>query len=167
MGLEAAVFEGTHLSEEAITTNIVDITKKVFSTMVMMDVVEELPLTEPVTHFKATVTSMVGLAGTYSGLVSIHSPLTLSLRIASGMLGMEVAELCEDVNDAMGEIANMLGGDIKHMLSKGGMDINLSIPTVIYGEEYSLDFASDKRSLIIPFTCGEERFLVAIKLHKE
>ena len=57
MGLEAAVFEGTHLSEEAITRNIVEITTKVFSTMVMLDVKDDLPLKEPVTHFKATVTS--------------------------------------------------------------------------------------------------------------
>lgn len=167
MGLEAAVFEGTHLSEETITKNIVEITNKVFSTMVMLDVKDDLPLKEPVTHFKATVTSMVGLAGIYTGLVSVHCPLTLSLKIASNMLGMDVTEICDDVNDAMGEIANMLGGDIKHILSKGGMDINLSIPTVIYGEEYTLDFTSDKNCLILPFTCEEDRFLVAIRLHKE
>jgi chemotaxis protein CheX len=135
--------------------------------MVMLDVKDDLPLKEPVTLFKATVTSMVGLAGTYTGLVSVHCPLTLSTRIASNMLGMEVSGICDDVNDAMGEIANMLGGDIKHMLSKGGMDINLSIPTVIYGEEYTLDFTSDKNCLIIPFTCNDDRFLVAIRLHKE
>lgn len=167
MSLDASIVTGTHLSEEAIKDYIIEITKKVFSTMVMLETTEDYPLKEPVTHFHATVTSMVGLAGSYTGIVSVHCPVALATKITSNMLGIEVTEMCDDVNDAMGEIANMLGGDMKHLLSKGGMDIHLSIPTVIFGAEYTLDFVSDKQSLAIPFFCDNERFLVSVKLHKE
>jgi len=71
------------------------------------------------------------------------------------------------VNDALGEIANMLGGYVKQILSKGGLDINLSIPTVIAGEDYTVDCMSDSDCVIIPFINENERFLVGLKLQKE
>jgi chemotaxis protein CheX len=86
------------------------------------------------------------------------------------MLGMEVEEAEEaeeDVNDALGEIANMLGGQVKMVLSKGGMDMNISIPTVISGEEYTINSMAESDCVIIPFNTGEERFLVSLKLKKE
>jgi chemotaxis protein CheX len=83
------------------------------------------------------------------------------------MLGMDVDEVGEDVNDALGEIANMLGGYVKQILSKGGLDINLSIPTVISGEDYTVNSMADSDCVIIPFTNEGDRFLVGLKLRKE
>jgi len=89
------------------------------------------------------------------------------MRVTSNMLGIEVDEIGEDVNDALGEIANMLGGSIKQVLSRGGLDINLSIPTVISGEEYTVNAMSDKDCIIVPFLVEGEQFLVGLKLKKE
>ena len=46
---------------------------------------------------------MVGLARTYSGLVSLHIPCDLAIRATSSMIGMEVRELDDGVNDALGD----------------------------------------------------------------
>ncbi len=79
------------------------------------------------------------------------------------MLGMDVEEMGDDVNDALGEIANMLGGKVKMVLSKGGMDINLSIPTIISGEEYSINSMAESDTVVVPFTHEGQRFLVSLK----
>jgi len=166
MGLDAAVLSDANLTEDSVRLSIADITKGVFSTMVMMDVVDEYPLTEPVTNFHETLTSMVGLAGSHTGILAIHCPKALALRITSSMLGMEVTEIDDDVNDALGEIANMVGGDVKHIFSPKGADLNLSIPTVIYGSDYMLESMSNAESLVIPFECGGDRFLLSFKIGK-
>ena len=166
MGLDATVLTEANLTEDAVRASITEITKGVFSTMVMLDVVDEPPLAEPVVTFHETLTSMVGLAGSYSGILAIHCPKNLALLITSNMLGMEVTEINEDVNDAMGEIANMIGGDVKHIFSPKGADINLSIPTVIYGSDYMLESMSSAQSLVIPFQCSGDRFLLSFKLGK-
>lgn len=166
MGLDEAVLSEASLSEESIRSSIVEITKGVFSTMVMLDVADEAPLSEPVVSFHETMTSMVGLAGTYSGVLAIHSPKALALKITSNMLGMEVTDISEDVNDAMGEIANMIGGDVKHIFSPKGADINLSIPTVIYGSDYVMESMSTAEALLMPFDCEGERFLLSFKIGK-
>lgn len=166
MTLEGGVASSAHLTEKDLTGYVIHATKEVFSTMVMMEVADSDPLDEPITRFHCSVTSMVGLAGTYTGILSIHCPVPLALKITANMLGMDVDEFCEDVSDALGEIANMLGGYVKQVLSKGGLDINLSIPTVISGEEYTIAATSDNDAVVIPFSFEGERFIVSLKLEK-
>lgn len=167
MSLDTGVAEATSLSEEDIAGYIISATKEVFGTMVMMELEDQYPLREPITRFHCSVTGMVGLAGIYSGILSIHCPQDFALRITSNMLGMEVDEVGEDVNDALGEISNMLGGYVKMILSKGGLDLHLSVPTVISGEEYTLNAMADADCVIIPFLNEGQRFLVGLKLKKE
>jgi chemotaxis protein CheX len=167
MSLNPEVAAAKFFSEETLTKYIVDATKEVFSTMVMMDPSDEYPLQEPVNRFKCSITGIVGFAGTYSGVISIHCPVSLALKITSNMLGIECDEVNEDLNDAVGEIANMLGGGVKQVLSKGGLDVKLSIPTVISGEDYTVNSLTDIDCVVIPFRVDDDRFLVGLTLKKE
>jgi chemotaxis protein CheX len=166
MSLNTAVVESAHVQEVDMARYIIDATKEVFSTMMVMEVEDHYPLRDPVTEFHCSVTGMVGLAGSYTGILSVHCPQVLALKITSNMLGMDVEEVGEDVNDALGEIANMLGGHVKQVLSKGGLDLNLSIPTVISGEAYTISAVSED-SVIIPFQYEGEKFLVGLNIRKE
>lgn len=167
MTLNHAVADSTSLSESDIAYYVITSTKEVFSTMVMMELADAYPLKEPVTRFHCSVTGMVGLAGTYSGILSIHCPRGFAALITSNMLGLEIEEVGDDVNDALGEIANMLGGYVKMMLSKGGLDIQLSIPTVISGEEYTLNATADNDCVIVPFSHDGQTFMVGLTLRRE
>lgn len=167
MSLCESVTAASNLEEQELASYIIAATKEVFSTMVMMELEDQYPLREPVTKLNCSITGMVGLAGKYSGILSIHCPQNFALRITSNMLGMDVEEVGEDMNDALGEIANMLGGHVKQVLSKGGLDLNLSIPTVISGESYSVNCMADKDCVIIPFASAGEKFLVGLTLRKE
>ncbi len=167
MSLNAKVMEFAHLQENEMARYIIDATREVFSTMVVMEVEDCYPLIEPVTQFHCSVTGMVGMAGSYTGMLSIHCPAPLAMKMTSNMLGMEVEEVGEDVSDALGEIANMLGGHVKQVLSKGGLDLNLSIPTVISGETYTIHSTDNDDCVVIPFQYEEEKFLVGLTLKKE
>lgn len=170
MSLNPDIAESTQFSEQQLAEYVINATQEVFSTMVMMKPADDFPLKDPITHFKCSITGMVGFAGTYSGVISMHCPIALAKKITAAMLGMpedEVAEGSEDLNDAIGEIANMLGGSVKMILSKGGLDVKLSIPTVIAGEDYTVNSLSDIDCVVIPFTVDSERFLVGLTLKKE
>lgn len=157
----------TTFSEEELASYVIEATREVFSTMVMMDPKDDYPLEEPVNRFQCSITGMVGFAGTYSGVISIHCPVALALKMTSNMLGMECDEVNDDLNDAIGEIANMLGGNVKQVLSKGGLDVKLSIPTVIAGEDYTVNSLSDSDCVVIPFHVDDHRFIVGLILTKE
>ncbi|MEI6206281.1 MAG: chemotaxis protein CheX [Desulfuromonadales bacterium] len=166
MSLNADIAESTRFTEELLAGYVIDATQQVFSTMVMMEPKDEFPLREPVSRFKCSITGMVGFAGTYSGVISIHCPVSLALIITSSMLGLECDEVNDDLNDAIGEIANMLGGSVKQVLSKGGLDVKLSIPTVISGEDYTVNSLSDSDCVVIPFVVVGQKFLVGLTLKK-
>jgi chemotaxis protein CheX len=167
MSLNAEIVASKVFTEEQLAKYIIDATQDVFSTMVMMEATDDYPLRDPINRFKCSITGMVGFAGTYSGVISIHCPVELALKITSSMLGMECDEVNEDLNDAIGEIANMLGGSVKQVLSKGGLDVKLSIPTVISGEDYTVNSLSDTDCVVIPFKTDDNRFLVGLTLTKE
>jgi chemotaxis protein CheX len=167
MSLNPDIAASNIFTEEQLAKYVIDATQEVFSTMIMMDAADDYPLKEPINRFQCSITGMVGFAGTYSGVISIHCPVSLALRITSSMLGMECDEVNEDLNDAIGEIANMLGGSVKQVLSKGGLDVKLSIPTVISGEDYTVNSLSDMDCVVIPFKIDDDRFLVGLTLKKE
>ncbi|ABL01013.1 chemotaxis protein CheX [Pelobacter propionicus] len=167
MSLNPDIAASNIFTEEQLAKYVIDATQEVFSTMIMMDASDDYPLQEPINRFQCSITGMVGFAGTYSGVISIHCPVSLALRITSSMLGMECDEVNEDLNDAIGEIANMLGGSVKQVLSKGGLDVKLSIPTVISGEDYTVNSLSDMDCVVIPFKIDDDRFLVGLTLKKE
>ncbi|HEY4744407.1 MAG TPA: chemotaxis protein CheX [Desulfuromonadaceae bacterium] len=158
----AASFEPTDLSRQMIS----DI-QKVFSTMVGRDDLLHLPLLlDPVTHFEDCVTAMVGLAGTYNGVVSLHAPRNLAMDFTAGMLGAEVSELDAEVHDAMGELANMIAGAVKLHLSRDGADIKISLPSVITGNEYFIATGKPDDTLSLGFATERHWFMVNAVLEK-
>ena len=53
------------------------------------------------------------------------------------------------------------------VISKGGLDVKLSIPTVISGEDYTVNSLSDNDCVVVPFTVGGRTLLVGLTLKKE
>lgn len=148
-----------------IQNKMIESTMEIFSSMVMMEITVKEILTD---HgpLHDTITGMIGLAGTHKGVLAVHIPYTVAMAITSSFLMMDVEEITEDVHDAVGEIANMLGGNVKTILSEKGRDIDLSLPSTIAGSQYS--FQSDKQveKTIVKFDTGNGTFMVEMDLEK-
>ncbi len=144
---------------------MIESTKEIFSSMVMMDISVKEVMTDhgPLTD---TITGMIGLAGTHKGVLAVHVPYGVAMAITSSFLMMDVTEINEDVHDAVGEIANMLGGNVKTILSENGRDIDLSLPTTIAGSEYSFSSDKDVEKIIVEFDTGKGRFMVEMDLER-
>ncbi len=148
-----------------IEEKMIETTKEIFSSMVMMEIdvkraIEECgPLSD-------TITGMVGLAGTHKGVLAIHVPYAVAMAITGSFLGMDVEEMNADVHDAIGELANMLGGNVKTILSEKGRDIELSLPSTISGSEYSFQLDKEVDKVIIEFDTGQGCFMVQMELEK-
>lgn len=140
---------------------------EIFTSMVMMDIVPGAPLLGEINPLQSTITGMIGLAGTHKGMLAIHLPEALAKTVTGNFLGMEVEEIDGDVQDAIGELANMLGGSIKAVLSDNGKDIKLSMPSTISGKEYRFQSHYDGESVIVPFAAADSQFLVELRIKKE
>lgn len=97
--------------------------------------------------------SMVGLAGNnVIGSVIISFEPAAILEIVTNMLGEEFTEVSSDVEDAIGEITNMIVGGAKRILAEKGYRFNLAIPTVLKGKNIHLNLKTRGPRIVIPFT---------------
>ena len=169
MSLLAKILDSVGIPEDELVKLLISDTKEVFSSMVGMEDVLHLPSQiEPITHFEGCMTAMVGMAGTFSGLVSIHTPQSMAMQITSSMLGMEVTEVNDDVSDALGEIANMIAGSFKlHLTRSGTADIRISTPSVVAGSEYVVAAGNASNTITLRFATDTDWFIVAATLQKE
>lgn len=163
MSLSIGLLDSLNTNEKSLTQQLMRDVKEIFDTMVGLDDLLHLPIQiDPVKNFKDCVSSLVGLAGAYNGLVSLHMPSSLAVKATSSMIGMNVTELDEDVNDAMGEIANMIAGSFKMHLSKSGLDIHLSTPSVVYGKEYFITLNNNPEQISVRFATDDDWFMVSV-----
>src|ERR1700730_5462065 len=75
------------------------------------------------------VTSMVGLAGKLSGVMTVRCQEKDATLIASKMLGIKLEEVRDEMSDAMGEICNMVAGNFKNKIPGLSDGCMLSPPT--------------------------------------
>ena len=90
------------------------------------------------------------MAGVLCGITTIHCSSDTAIRLASKMAGTEAAKDPNIVNDALGELCNMVAGNFKAKISSLADHCMLSVSTVITRENYALQSAELSESLNIP-----------------
>jgi chemotaxis protein CheX len=94
----------------------------------------------------------------------------LALKLTDLLTGTEHSEIDADVIDAIGEINNIIAGNIKPKVPNGEK-IVISIPTIIKGKEHSIAWPSKQtRILCIPHKAFDNdifHLMVAIELENE
>jgi chemotaxis protein CheX len=82
------------------------------------------------------LTGAVYLAGAWRGAVLLECDHRQAFDFTSRLMSVPIPEAVnDDVRDTMGELANMLGGNLKSVLPRG---VVLSMPSVVEGSDYSL-----------------------------
>ncbi len=132
--------------------------------MVMLDVSSGEPFKRDDSKLINSISGIIGLAGAVKGMLAIHLPNEAAMAVTTAFLGMDVEEIDEDVCDAIGELANMLGGSMKSILDPSGSEIQLSMPSAIHGEEYAVDCLTDSESVTVPFEFNGQTFMVELQL---
>jgi chemotaxis protein CheX len=82
------------------------------------------------------VTSIIGIVGGFRGNVAYSfSSGTAKLLASSMMMGMPVAELDSMSRSAVGELTNMITGTAAGIFSANGEEIQLTPPSLIFGDD--------------------------------
>jgi len=123
----------TQSGEEIAAHAVTQIVQSVFSTMLGLEVTRRhIPWAEA----SQRVTSLVHLTGAWNVSVIFECDRSQAENFACRFLSLDSGEADGGmVCDVLGELANMIGGNLKCVLGKG---IDLSMPTVVDGSEYLL-----------------------------
>ncbi len=146
----------------SIGNEIISGTQDVFATMLMVDLECAEVFENTKCNIQSNLTSMIGLGGGIRGLLAVHCPASVAKAITGAFLDMEVEELNDDVKDAIGEIANMVAGNLKVSYTKLDIDVELAIPTSIVGESFYVSGVVGSTKIVVPFKMGGDTFWVEL-----
>jgi len=141
---------------------LTQIVQSVFTTM--MDI-EVHPGDASWNQIGDRMTSIVYLTGDWNGAIMLECNPPMACHFAGRILCMDPPECVDDdVSDVLGELANMIGGNMKSGMSAG---IRLSMPSVMNGRDYDLRICGSEVQERLAFQCSEGHFWVAVLATKE
>ncbi|WP_408954617.1 chemotaxis protein CheX [Natroniella sp. ANB-PHB2] len=108
----------------------------------------------------------IGVTGNLSGFIYLSMKKDTALNVASKMCGMEVNELNEFVNSALGELANIITGNSATKLSNMGYQCDITPPSVVVGKE--IQFSTEQKEfLALPLHTDIGKFEINLSLQEE
>ncbi len=147
----------SELSVEILPRELAQIVESVFGTMTGLEAGE---CGAPWSPSGDRLTAAVHLAGGWSGAVLVECDRGQACRFAGRFLSMDPPDTVDDVvRDVLGELANMIGGNLKCVLMRG---IRLSMPAVVDGSDYSLLVCGAEVRERLSFRCDEGPFWVTV-----
>jgi chemotaxis protein CheX len=133
-----------HVADEDIAM----IVESIFTDLLGIQV-QRIPGAHVLAAFDRTVSGLVQITGAWEGAVAVACPQELAHHAASAMFGGEPPGGAE-VADALGEVANMAGGNIKALLPGPS---RLSLPAVAEGSDLLLTVPGSSLLTEVAFQC--------------
>ncbi len=146
-----------------ITSFVRAAVREVFATMISVEVTcdETYPEIANPPWQVCGVIGSVSFTGKMSGVLYLAFPVTLANKAADNILGDDAHRPSEEVNDVVGEFTNMVTGNLKSKMADRGFNCKLTIPTVIRGNEMTLDTAEGNLSLTSRFSVNTSKEVIS------
>lgn len=103
------------------------------------------------------ITGMIGVHGKVSGFVSLNMSERFAVHAVEGLLSEKFGQLCSQVIDGSGELANIVVGGIKATLAntKWGFS-NITVPSVIVGQNFMVAYSKGLEFITVTFEHDDE-----------
>jgi len=136
---------------------------EVFVKMLSIEPVLGTPYESKSPLSQSELTALIALAGQERGSVSMHTTRDQAAALTATLLGISPDQItdADEIRDAMGEIINMIAGDVKLSLANHSIAVEISLPTVVMGSEISVSVQA-RRSVVAPFETPFGRILVEL-----
>jgi chemotaxis protein CheX len=146
------------VDRDTVVSDICAACQEVFATMLGVEVTAGEPYVQKNVPGSAEgVMSMIGLAGPWTGAGSIVCSAECACKLASFLLMTEYPAINDEVLDAVAELTNMIVGSFKTLIEPRTGPLGLSIPSVVYGRNFTVRNGTSDEWTVIPFYCGEHQ----------
>jgi chemotaxis protein CheX len=144
----------------------IDVCSNVFKEFVGVDLKTGRPyFADKETIYEWDISSVIGLTGEAKGAVVVSMKKTLVLRLTEMLTNSKHTEIDDDVVDAIGEIVNIIAGNVKKNLEEA-FRLVISLPTIIQGKGHQIKWSNAQARIIcIPFEVFDgESFCLSIAI---
>jgi len=146
----------------------IKVCKKVFQDLVCLELDAKIP------HFidrnavlEWDISGVIGLTGEARGAVVISMKQDLAVRLTAILSGKVHTSVDNYVMDAVGELINIIAGNVKQEL-EDAFRLVISLPTIVRGKEHIIKWPNTQTRIIcIPFeTSGSDTFTLSVALEE-
>ncbi len=102
----------------------------------------------------------------FSGSVVICFPQAVFLKIYNNMFGESHEKILPEMENAAGELLNIIYGGAKTELNKNGFNFQKALPTVLVGDELKVRQAGSAPTVVVPFETDAGLFHIEIEFDK-
>ncbi|MDR2485383.1 MAG: chemotaxis protein CheX [Treponema sp.] len=130
----------------------IDVCKNVFQDFLGTGLAEERPyFAETSATMEWDISAVIGLTGEARGAVVISMKTDLAIQLTGILTGAKHKDVDDDVVDAIGEIVNIIAGNVKKNLEEA-FRLVISLPTIIQGKQHTIKWPNNQARIIcIPF----------------
>ena len=148
----------------SILRSLIQTTEEIFSNYISLSATSGEPgSAEIITDDGQNITSVIHFSGSHQGFLAVRFPLQTAQTVSSSLLYLEEEDLSEsDLNDAIGEISNILAGRVKAAIDPSGKTIQLSLPEIC-SLEILKTLGSGGKNIFIPFYMDDGNFYVTLQ----
>jgi chemotaxis protein CheX len=141
-----------------IVNAFLEATVSVIKTMAFVDLAPGKPFIKKGSISTGDISGIVGMTGESEGSLSLSFSMGCILHIVSSMFGETIADISEEVKDAVGELTNMISGDARRRLEAAGILYQGAIPSVITGPGHEIRHVTKEPVICIPFESAKGGF---------
>src|SRR5690349_13814435 len=124
--------------EQAYAAEIDTIVGETFETMLATNVVQNGETCDT----ESAITALVTFAGDWRGVLTFECAAQPAIGFAQRFLQDEsISEMNGDVCDSLGELANIVAGNLKSVLAPG---LSLGTPSIVEGKDYHVRFCGGR-----------------------
>ncbi|MEO5838347.1 MAG: chemotaxis protein CheX [Acidimicrobiales bacterium] len=110
----------------------------------------------------STVTGIVNIEGAWHGAVLVRCPLALASVVTAAMFQSEHDPTTDEIRDAVGELTNMVAGNVKSLLPAPSV---ISLPTVAFGKHYEISVVGTHTVIAVSFMSESHPLVVSVVQH--
>lgn len=111
---------------------------------------------------EGVIIAVISVMGDVDWSIYIGLPRDAAVAIAEAFCGFEIPFDCEDMGDAIGEVANIIAGNVKQVLDKRGVGSEISLPTVMRVDGLHVLKQRDSESCKKFYACSLGQFWIGV-----
>jgi chemotaxis protein CheX len=142
-----------------LDSEIEDIVKTIWSTLI------DVPIQRgggDTSGDASMVTGIVNIDGAWHGAVLVRCPLVLATLVTAAMFQGDEDPTLDEVRDALGELTNMVAGNVKSLLPAPSV---ISLPTVAFGKQYEISVVGTHTVVTVSFMSESHPLVVSVVQH--
>lgn len=112
------------------------------------------------------ISGVIALSGDFNGIISISFSEELILSVVSKMFGEEMTEVNDEIKDAVGEISNMISGQVTTKMTELGKSLKAQLSTVMMGTPHKLTYIENRPVIAMPYITENGNFTIEVSFEE-